>query len=60
MIDTTAMNAYDCHYYDKNGRHRIFCCYARDVLHARQELEYLVGNDLGRVSGIVKVDGFDW
>ena len=54
------MNAYDCHYYDKNGKHRIFCCYARDVLHARQELEYLVGNDLGRISGIVKVDNFDW
>ena len=54
------MNAYDCHYYDRNGIHRIFCCYAKDVAQARLTLEELVGTALCRVTGIVKVDGFDW
>ena len=55
------MNAYDCHYYDRQGNHRIFCCYARDVLHARHTVEELVGKDkLARISGIVRVDNFDW
>ena len=54
------MNAYDCHYYDRNGIHRIFCCYAEDVAKARLTLEELVGKDLCRITGIVKVDGFDW
>ena len=54
------MNAYDCHYYDRNGNHRIFCTYAKDVLTARYTLIELVGKDLCRITGIVKVDGFDW
>ena len=54
------MNAYDCHYYDRNGKHRIFCCYARDILHARQQTEELVGKNLSRITGLVKVDNFDW
>ena len=54
------MNAYDCHYYDRKGNHRIFCTYAKDVLTARYTLIELVGKDLCRITGIVKVDGFDW
>lgn len=54
------MNAYDCHYYDRQGNHRIFCTYAKDVLAARHTLIELVGSSLGRITGIVKVDGFDW
>ena len=40
------MNAYDCHYYDRKGNHRIFCTYAKDVLTARYTLIELVGKDL--------------
>ena len=60
QLMTPEQNAYDCHYYDRNGNHRIFCCYAADVAKARLTLEELVGKDLCRVTGIVKVDGFDW
>ena len=54
------MNAYDCHYYDRKGNHRIFCTYAKDVLSARHTLIELVGKNLCRITGIVKVDNFDW
>ena len=54
------MNAYDCHYYDRFGNHRIFCTYARDVLAARLVLIEMVGKQLGRITRIVRVDGFDW
>lgn len=54
------MNAYDCHYYDRNGNHRIFSCYARDMLHAREQVEELVGSALSRITGLVRVDNFDW
>lgn len=53
------MNAYDCHYFDRSGNHRIFCCYAHDTANAREMLEELA-TDLCRVTGIVQVDGFDW
>ena len=58
--DEGQLSAYDCHYYDRNGKHRIFCTYAKDVAQARLTLEELVGKDLCRVTGIVRVDGFDW
>ena len=55
------MQAYDIHYYDKQGNHRIFCTYARDVLHARKTTEELVGpQTLARITGIIPVDNFDW
>ena len=55
------MHAYDVHYYDRNGNHRIFSTYARDVLQARQTTEELVGsNTLARITGIIPVDNFDW
>ena len=54
------MSAYDIHYFDRKGNKRIFCTYARDVLHARRTTEELVGKDLARISGIVPVDSFDW
>lgn len=54
------MTAYDVHYYDRKGNHRIFCTYARDVMHARLTTEELVGKDLARITGIVPVDNFDW
>ena len=54
------MTAYDIHYFDQKGDHRIFCTCARDVLHARHTVEDLVGKDLARITAIVPVDNFDW
>lgn len=54
------MTAYDCHYVDHEGNHRIFCTYAVDVAEARNILEELVGAKLCRITGIVSVDDFDW
>jgi hypothetical protein len=54
------MTAYDVHYFDREGNHRIFSTYANDAMQARLTTEELVGKDLARISGIVLVDNFDW
>lgn len=54
------MNEYDCHYYDRAGRARVFSTYARDIAHARQQTEELVGSQLSRITGLVRVGPFDW
>lgn len=54
------MTAYDCHYMDKQGNKRIFCCYARDVLQAQHTLTELVGDNLARIVRVLAVDNFDW
>ena len=51
------MNAYDCHYYDHRQPPHLLP-YARDILHARQQTEELVGKNLSRITGMVKVDNF--
>ena len=54
------MYQYDCHYLDKQGNNRIFSCHAKDALQARATVEELCGNDLKRITRLVKLDGFDW
>ena len=53
------MNAYDCHYYDRNGNHRIFCCYARGHPPSQTANRGDGWQHLCRITGMVKVDNFD-
>ena len=54
------MTAYDVHYYDRKGNHRVFCTYAENVMKARFTAEELIGSSLARITGIIPVDNFDW
>ena len=58
--DSHSMSQYDCHYFDKQGVHRIFSCHAKDAFQARATVNELCANELQRITGIVKLDNFEW
>ena len=54
------MTPWDIHWFDREGNHHVFGCYAHDSLHARHTAEELLKPDLARISGIIPANQFDW
>lgn len=60
MSHPSQVKAYEVHYADTRNQPRIFCCYATDSFHARQQAEELI-QQCSRINRIrLEKDGFDW